>query len=1261
MTENDSGQFDALSIPLAGVHSIAASAGTGKTYTIATLFLRYLLETDCTVDQVLVTTYTEAATAELKDRLRTRLHEAQSILRRSATLEAARRAAEVNGAGETLVNLLAHAGAWHGASARIVRHRLEAAVLDFDHAPVFTIHGFCNRVLQELVFETGSRFDVKLVTSQEPLVEDAVADFVCRWWTAIDPAMAQWLPLDKGLSQLMRRAASLAVNNPGFDVVPNHDQLESLLESPLLGEFDRSVRTLADLWHEEGAQACQLLRDAREQGWLNKNKYDSAHSQTDQIQEAIDFVDRLVGDPSPETFDCDDAGKIKPFQRRLAQSEIVSGTKKAHVADAPRHEVFDRIDAVIAHLPRIGAHRQQTQGLMLARLTESVRAAVERRKQIEGIATFSDLLHDVDAALNGPSRALLLDGLRRRYRVALVDEFQDTDPVQMRIFRRAFEDAAATAKDSACRAFVMIGDPKQSIYRFRGADIHSYLAATQETPAANRHTMGTNWRSDGSLVDAVQAVFGSVPNPFEHPQISLPQVSAHHADRFTGGPALQITFVPRHPRLDADKTPGQDEALERVAFQVGADIVAQLGQRPKVSDVDGGERAVAPGDLAVLCRTGRQLRFMAEQLAQRGVPAVLQTDESVFETPEAATVGHVLRALLQPGDARALAGALLTPVFGLDADALLRLRQDEEQMSGWSRKFHAWHDLWRDRGFAAAWRRLLDEADTVPRLAGQMVGERRVTNYLHLGELLHRWAVTEHTGPEQLLRRLDRSMAEPARGRDDETQLRLETDAAAVQLCTIHKSKGLEYSIVYCPTLWHVFGGQSDPFVMARLDEKGRLLEIPEIDVGSERIRQRLKWNQDEVRAEERRLLYVALTRARHQCRIHWTGTKQAEHSALGRIILGSMEGEKTDADLEAQIRAWCDGPAKKAVELRSGQREQSESDPGSYRPEPDQKPRMQARPVARPATPGLVHTSFSALARVVETASADDAIDRDDASSTTADGPVSPPRMQEQTRPVALGLMPGGRKVGDLVHRIFEQVLGRGAVHDGDMDLVRNMVLKQIQTHMDRVQLDPVWEQPLATALMSCLSQPVAMNGSNCRLIAVPRAELACEMHFVLRAGHEKDPMDASRLAEVFASASPRAVSEYAGRARGLKRSRLRGFLEGFIDLVLRWEGRWYLLDYKTNRLGPQRGDYDPSQLASAMIDHDYVLQYHLYTVALDRMLRQRVADYDYDRHFGGAVYMFVRGFEPQVGPSRGIFFDRPQRRVIDELAAIVTAKEQP
>jgi len=1238
--------FDPLGMPLAGVHSIAASAGTGKTYAITTLYVRYLLETDCRVEDILVTTFTEAATAELRERLRKRLHDTLELIRQCNSQEQAAQLAEDGLADETLVRLLSQVGAWDSRTASRVRDRLKEAILSFDHAPVFTIHGFCNRTLQELVFETLSRFDVELMASLQVLIEEAVADFVAQWWTPENSAIARWLPLDDSLWKLFHEVSKLAVGNPAFAVVPGHGNLEELLNSPLLNDFDNAAARVATSWKANRETACELIFEARDNDWLSK----TTHGKPGQLEQAINFVDAIVAEPSPELFTIKN-GDVEPAQRRLSQSSLERGTKRAHQANVPRHEVFQLWEVLVKLAIEIDQHRDKIQAPLLSRVAHAVGEQVGQRKRQLGVMSFSDLLHQVDVALGGSQGGLLLERLRERYRVALVDEFQDTDPIQYRIFRKIFQEATAKG-DSDLRAFVMIGDPKQSIYRFRSADIHSYLRASDATPAEHRHSMGTNWRSDQSLVQAVQEVFASVENPFLNEKIQLTGVDAHNPDRLIGGPALEITFVPRHSQANEDKAANQTLALKQIIPRVTADIAAQLNNPPRIVTAENEERAIVPGDLAVLCRTGRQLRLIQEELARRGVPAVLQTDESIFDTAEAEAVCHILRALLNPGNLTLLANALVTPLVGLTASGMEQLRGSEQELSKWGERFYAWRDLWRDRGFIAFWRRLLDELDALPRLAGRITGERQVTNYLHLGELLHDQCVTAHAGPEHLLRWLEKQITHEKWRDDNETQLRLETDAAAVQLCSIHKSKGLEYPIVYCPTLWQIYGGPKSPIVLARFDAQGSPLELPEIDVGSDAFDLRMKQDEFESQAENRRLLYVTLTRAKHQCRIYWTAAANAGESALGEIMFDQLDGSETDVVLEANIRDWAEELDVDRVEVRGADAVRACPDPGMFRPSSGDQATLASRPVRRPRLPALEQTSFSSLARTAAQSGELAIADRDDVSSAVTSEIETDQSVIIADQKVPLAEMPGGCKVGEVVHGVLEELVKSGKLYGSDHLAVQVMAAELLESQLPRARLEPCWKDPLAQVLADCLCGPLAADGEACRLADVPPRDLTCEMPFLLSVAGRDHDINLARIGDAFLLSDCPQVRGYGKRIQQIQRRRFRGFLAGYIDLVFKWHGRWYLLDYKTNQLGPMMSDYAPARLGREMVEHDYQLQAHLYVVAVDRLLQQRVPDYRYERDFGGVVYLFLRGLDATGETGCGVYFHRPGEAVIAAMS---------
>ena len=656
------------------------------------------------------------------------------------------------------------------------------------------------------------------------------------------------------------------------------------------------------------------------------------------------------------------------------------------------------------------------------------------------------------------------------------------------------------------------------------------------------------------------------------------------------------------------------------------------------------------------------MRAIQQLLSDRGVPAVLQTEESVFDAPEASVLLLVLRAVLDAGSQTRLATALQTSFFGFDAERLDAVRRDEQQLSEWSARMHGWRDVWASDGFVVMWTRVLADQATIPRLAGQITGERQITNFLHLGELLHGQAEATGNRPEELLQWLQQMVTDPQRRVEDQSQLRLETDAAAVQLCTIHKSKGLEYPIVYCPTLWSALSDRHVPdAVTAKLDADGRTLDSHEFDVGSELIEARRDWDRDEERAEDRRLLYVALTRAKHQCHVYWTAAKGSSRTALGQLMLGG-EAKLHDDTLESRINSWLRGIGVERAELLRVATTSAAGAPACLNPRSETTPKLACRAVSRPVIRSLVQTSFTALSRLRATHHADDVADRDAVDAQQAQ--IDSAETSEIESRVPLAELSGGRQLGDVVHKVYEEVLETGELIGADQEAVYTGVVARLQPEMQRQQIDLESLEPLAKSITTSLIRPLSQDPQSpvpsCSLLDVEASRITCEMQFLMRLGLNDDPCDAADLAVAFERSGNDWVRGYSNRVRTMSSPGLKGFLAGFIDLVFEHDGRWYVLDYKTNNLGRSTGDYTPDRIRDAMVDHDYVLQYHLYTVALNAFLQRRVSGYDYATHFGGVVYLFVRAVQPENSTLDGIFFDYPDEAVISGLSQAIMGKLQ-
>jgi exodeoxyribonuclease V beta subunit len=1235
--------FDPLQMPLSGVHSIAASAGTGKTFTITTLYLRLLLEGGCSADQILVTTFTEAATSELRDRLRGRLNEALQLLRSYPDQNGAVAAGKSGNVDGQLVKLLEQGGAWDEESASRVEERIEDALLSFDQAPVFTIHGFCSRVLQELVFESGTRFNVELVASLDDPIHEGIDDFVARSWTAENSLIERWLPLTGSLYAKIQKVADKVMDNPSLEIVPDGDDLDELLQSDFLTSADRLLDQLAKVWLEQKDSIRKLIDTAMQNGVLSKTSYKTAG----QIDKSMAFIESLVDSRSLAEFTWK-KDKLDGDQKRLTEDGLKAGTLKKFEGSTPQHSAFTLLQEIADLSKEFAQKQQEVESRLLARAAKFVRNHVAKRRGERGIMSFGDLLHKVDEALDGRQKELLLEGLREKYRVALVDEFQDTDPVQYRIFSRVFREAAEIPDPEVDRAFIMIGDPKQSIYRFRGADLAAYLEAEQQTPAEHRHNMGTNWRSDRSLVNSVQAVFDGVSNPFLNDLIPLPKVDAHFDDRFRPGPALQVSLVSRPEYQDPDKAMSGKPALDVVVQQLVDDVVSQLQSEDEICTSDNEWRRLEPSDVAVLCRTGRELRTIQQALADRGVASVLQTDESVFESAEAEAVLLVLRAVHNTTSLTRLFNALQTPVFGQNAEQLDTLRDDSDRLSHFVERLQEWHALWQRDGFIVMWRRLLGDEGTIARLAGQINGERQITNYLHLGELLHRQAAAAHAGPDELLRWFDQTVSQKSKG-DDEALLRLETDSTAVQLCTIHKSKGLEYSIVYCPTLWSARKWDDPIVVMSRAGHDGESLPVPQIDVGSELLPVRQGRDQQESEAENRRLLYVALTRAKHQCHIYWTAAATSGNSALGQIMLGDLPENSSDVELERRLREWVSSFCIERATVCSGSKSANASSGVRYERPQLSSQNLAVRPTRRQVIPAVSQTSFTGLATSAHGRIVDDIVDRDSVSRSVHDEDGSP--LDSDTDEVPLAAMPGGRLVGDVVHSVLERALKSGSVYEASREELIQQVTVLLEPAMERMQLEARWLQPLAATLTTCLAETLALGGDNCCLSKIESRRLATEVPFLLRLGGAFE-FSTHKIAAAFEAASDVLLQKYGRRVRAMSVSGLQGFLAGFVDLVFEANGKWFVADYKTNFLGPHYSDYTMERLEAAMFEHDYLLQAGLYSVAIGRLLEQRLPDFNLERDFGGCVYLYLRGFPGDGPPETGVWHYRPEPEFVKALS---------
>ncbi|SFN61486.1 exodeoxyribonuclease V subunit beta [Dokdonella immobilis] len=1193
-------ELDATTLALDGQHLIEASAGTGKTFNIALIYLRLLLERNLSVREIAVVTFTDAATRELRGRLRGRIAEAISRLEGTAPEHP-----------DELDRILEmHRGDM--TSLRAAIDALSAALVGFDEARVSTLHGLCRQLLAEHAFAMGLPFFELDNDAGNEAAHELVRDFwrrhvVAEADAAVDAVLDRWDTPEAFATDLLR---SQVLALPATRIDP--------LDAPAWVEQSRrALERHLDDWRRLFAQgqvaiALQQLQEAIAQKTLKSAQ--ATPLGVASMQRCV----RACADAAVEV----DIGALDA----LAASAIADAvSEKARKAGwRPPAELA----AVSACVEAVQAAAQTLRNALLARFTGAAIAFVReglaaRRERLRRLG-FDDLIGLLHAHLEGADGARLAQAIATDIPALLVDEFQDTDTLQYAILKRIH-----AAREDA--VLMLIGDPKQAIYRFRGGDIHTYHAAARDA-GANRHTLRDNWRSDAPLIAAANAIFDGVEDPFLVDFIGFEPArypSARETSAHWLATAAPLTVWRLPDRIEKDKRkPWTTPAFsERVLAAVCAEIRGILSEARK--------RECQPPSMAVLVQSNRQAEQAARQLAQWNIACDYLSAASIYASAEALEVERLLAALDAPADAARVRAALATELLGYDLQALLEAQQDLGQWESQLARIALLRQRWLDAGPYAAIAHCVQAAAV--RLLPRWDGRRRVTNLLHLAELLQQESARRAT-PGELLHWLGqrRAEADEQRGAGHAEQLRPADDASAVQVLTVHRSKGLQYDVVFAPFAMATFWKRLDSLTQADEAVAWHAGDELRIDIGGPQWHAHALAQRDEQFAESLRLAYVAITRARHRVWLAWAWANTGRFSTSlvgpyawlwfrtpdmqGPVMLDRLgeQLDRIDAALEALV-------------ARSGHCIRLET------LAPDAPP---VEPLAEAVETGkrVVAEFHGRIERGLETSSY---------SRLFGGGQHAPVADHDETSAAAVAPSPSpvldpvpqwprGADFGNCVHQVFEEVAFEVLAEPGvPADLARICG--------DHGYVGEDVETIAAIARASVRSELVA--GSGLRLMALERGEFLAELEFLF-------PLGGARL-EVFEELL--AGHPAHARERGelvSRRSGIRGLMTGFIDLVLRWQGRYYVVDYKTNLLGSSRGDYAPERLPAAIRASDYDLQYLIYLVALQRFLRTRLgAAYDYEHHVGGALYLFVRGM--REGDAAGIHHDRPPAALVDALDA--------
>ncbi|MEW9623589.1 exodeoxyribonuclease V subunit beta [Rhodanobacter geophilus] len=1193
-----------LRLPLAGIQLIEASAGTGKTWTIAALYLRLVLghgrETPLLPAQILVMTFTRAATAELRERIRTRLAEAADAFRGQRE------------ADDFLRALIAE---YPDAEARAMAARqLELAAQWMDEAAVFTIHGWCQRMLTQHAFDSGEAASEGGIADESELLAEAVRDYWRRYRFPLERGAAglatqYWRRPD----ELQHAVRPLLAHSPDSlrlagQPIPAIDDPAGLLEAEARALRDAELEA-RNAWRDDIEAIEASMTAAVQARVFNGNKV-----------RAKDLPHHLAtmrhwakgGEADQET-----PGRFG--QRRLDDS--VNGGKTA-----PAHAAFRAIDRWLAARAAAAALEPR----LLAHAVPWIARRLDEARRQRAQLGYDDMLKRLDAALHGASGDALARTIAMQYPVALVDEFQDTDPLQWHGLQRIYGE-----RDGG--ALLLIGDPKQAIYGFRGADIHTYLRA--RAAAARPHwTLGTNHRSTAALVQAVNRVFeyadGQPQGAFGFggalPFIPVDARGRKEVLQLDGRPVPAMQMAVQ----TSDEPIGIGEWRERMAGHAAAQLVAWLaaaqGGRCGFTDADGHHVPLQPGDIAILVRDKTDAAAMRAALRRRGLAHVYLSDnQSVYASDEANDLLRWLHAGAQPGNDRALRTALATPGMGRSLAELDRLDRDEGYREACDEHFRQLHALWQRHGVLAMLHELLHRFDLPARLLARDDGERALTNLLHLAELLQQ-AATGLDGEHALIRFLAAQIANPGSGEAAEAQLvRLESEAALIKVVTVHKSKGLEYPVVLLPFACGFREVKDRGAVRSRDGGDQVQLDLaPDAGALAAADRERLQ--------EELRLLYVALTRARHAC---WLGVaclregrkkdSGLHKSALGYVLAGG--DPIAPDDLLPRVRALAgDGASIDVVELaETADTQRCEAAAETT------LTRAARRCTLPPHEPWWI-ASYSALAH-----SGDAAMPRpapETAGQATLAETVATGDAESASVPAhGIHAFPRGAAPGTFLHDLLESCANEGFARAAAPSAgLRDTIARRCQARGW-----PAWIKPLTQWLPELLRTPLPLPDGT----AMPLAALADPQRYraELEFWFEANRVDARAL--------DRLVSAHTldGATRpALPANLVNGMLKGFIDLVFEHEGRWYVADYKSNRLGHDAGAYTTEAMRDSVLQSRYDLQYAIYTLALHRQLKARLPGYDYARHMGGVLYLYLRGVD---GKGHGVHRERLPFALVDAL----------
>lgn len=1137
-------EIELLTCPLDRTNLIEANAGTGKTYTITALTARMIIERSIPIEQILVVTFTKAAVSDLRAKIYGRLTELKDGFQ----------------TGSSSDHFTQKYIAANPDKRETALSRLNTAIRDFDMNSIFTIHGFCQRMLTENSFSGRIAYDTEMTGDIKQLLLTPVRDFWRKYIYALPKDTAEIFVKDSPETFLEFLAHT--ENNPSAKIV----NAPRISESDIAGSLQDLKRAFAVVkgFSAEDIISVSTLFFPAGGSPMNGSKY-----KEDSVRQVLaGLIEQIKTDDHTYT-----AKKSANYMILITKDYVESAVKKNFTV--PDHPLFA---AVQAWAEAYEAHAERAKNFrtaMLVRLKEYGGKVLDEYKLRANSQSYSDLIIRMRNAVT-EDNSQMVRSLLRRFSAALIDEFQDTDPNQYEIFNESFGKKG--------KPFFMIGDPKQAIYSFRGADIYTYLKASVGRDAI---TLTENHRSDSGLVDTVNHIFSREASFLIDRVRYNPSTSKKSIKVSVGGETLKPMTV--WQSADADK--------EQTACAAAYEISRLLNHRAVIND--GTERPLRPSDFAVLTRSGDQAKTVRDYLERYSIPCVITGSESVFRTLQAHEMARLIAAAASPYSEKAVRSALASDIFGYDAETLAEMAVTGE----WERVFEDFltlSDIFHSGGIAPMFFRAAKITGLYKRLAETVYGERKLTNMIHLVELAQKHEAKTKASPSQLFTWFT-DQIENSDPKSENYQLKMDSDENAVTITTIHKSKGLEYNIVFAPFLKFGHGGGKD-FPEYHDDDEDLVIDLKKDEESVKRA-------SHEELAEDLRITYVALTRAKALCYTSWGSARHSGTTALNYLI--NRGEEKPNPDNFKSFFSGCSLISTESLPVR---------EPIRYTPPSSGITRKNRDFGGHIPSPWRIN-SFSALIH---------------STSSARDTEQFVPQTDEKSDGYDIFSFPKGAKAGSCLHECMENI----PLESVSEEHIKNTVMEKLDKYSFDRQFSGAVAENLKIILTRELTDGICLNGIT---------EYVHEMEFHIRSS----VFASKKLSEIIALGG---ANDFASACSVLDFTSQSGFLTGFADLIFCHNGKYYILDWKSNHLGNTPGHYSAERMHEEMMKSHYYLQLYFYTLALHMHLRNTLPGYSYGTHMGGGIYVFMRGVENSG--ENGIYTHRPPESVITEMERAVTGK---